>query len=171
MPISKKLELAGNLWTHFGPKSSHHFTVGPSADIQLVMGAARERVESAIQNYQIPEQLRNRFEWLSSGDVQIKEQLLNHFRDLERKLALSTLREQMPILQRQMRDNAAQTISVRTKMIVQRHEVEVWVDPRLGSTFREGRPASKRSSKSLAMWFVSGAIALLVLLFVLSAGH
>jgi hypothetical protein len=42
MPIAKKLELAGNVWHHFGPSSRHHFTVGPNADPKLVMDRIRD---------------------------------------------------------------------------------------------------------------------------------
>jgi hypothetical protein len=35
MPIATKLELAGNVWRHFGTTSTHHFTVGPNADTNL----------------------------------------------------------------------------------------------------------------------------------------
>ena len=166
MPISKKLELAGNIWVHYSPKSSHRFTVGPLTDIEVIMTTVRDRVESAIQSYDIPDQLRNRFEWLSAGDVKVKEQLLNHFREAERKLALTTLSEQMPILQRQMRENGQQTTSLRTKMSIHRHEFEVSIDRRLGEGFHEGPPKYSGSSESGWGCLIIGLIGLLAYLFI-----
>jgi hypothetical protein len=171
MPISKKLELARNIWAHYSPKSSHHFTVGPSTDIEIIMQAVRELVESAIQSYNIPDQLRNRFEWLSAGDVKLKEQILNHFREAERKLALATLSEQMPILQRQMREHGQQTTSLRTKMSIHRHEFEVSIDRRLGEGFHEGPPRYSTSSESGWGCFIMGVLAVLAYLVIRSYGH
>jgi hypothetical protein len=166
MPLSKKLELAGKIWDYYNPKSLHHFTVGPLTDIEVIMTAVRDRVESAIQSHNVPDQLRNRFEWLSGGDVQVKEQLLNHFREEERKLALITLNEQMPILQRQMRENTQQTISLRTKMSVHRHEFEVWIDRRLRDGFHEGPPRYRDSSESGWGCLIISVLALLLYLFI-----
>jgi len=171
MPISAKLELAGNIWAHYSPKSSHRFTVGPLTDIEVIMKAVRDRVESAIQSYNIPDEVRNRFEWLSAGDVQVKEQILNHFREAERNLALTTLSEQMPILQRQMKEQGQQTTSLRTKMSIYRHEIEVSIDRRLGGGFHEGPPRHSGSSGSGWAWLVMGVLALLAYLLIRSHGR
>jgi hypothetical protein len=170
MPFAKKLELAGNLWRHYGPSSKHSFTVGPAADTASVMRAIQAKVHAAVQNYVIPEQLRNRFDWLSGGDVNVKEQLLNHFREAERDIALTSLGDRIPVLQRQMREAPGQTISLRTDLTVHRHAVEVWVDERLGDTFREGVPASRAGTSSGMGWIIALAIALIILLAMI-AGH
>lgn len=149
MPTATKLELAGNIWRHFGPSSAHHFTVGPIADPKVVIGAIREKLDAAIQTYQIPDHVRTRFEWLSMGDVRVKEELLNHFRHIERNLVTSKLHQELPLLQKQMQDYAAQTICVRTKLEIGRNSVEIWIDDRLGDKFREG-PPDKRPVASTA---------------------
>jgi hypothetical protein len=54
MPIAIKLELAGNVWRHFGTSSVHHFTVGPNADSKLVMDRIHAKMTTEIQDYNIP---------------------------------------------------------------------------------------------------------------------
>jgi hypothetical protein len=54
MPIATKLELAGNVWRHFGTTSTHHFTVGPSADPKLVMDRIHETLTTEIFGLQNP---------------------------------------------------------------------------------------------------------------------
>jgi len=170
MPFAKKLELAGNLWRHHGPSSKHSFTVGPTADTASVMREIQQKVEASVQGYVIPQQLRNRFDWLSAGDVKIKEQLLNHFREAERDIALNALGDRIPVLQRQMREAPGQTASLRTDLTVHRHSVEVWIDERLADSFREGVPASRGGVSSGVGWIIAIAIALTILLAMMS-GH
>jgi hypothetical protein len=55
MPTATKLELAGNIWRHFGPSSAHYFTVGPAADAKSVVDAISDKLNAAIQTYQIPD--------------------------------------------------------------------------------------------------------------------
>jgi hypothetical protein len=172
MPTSAKLELAGNIWRHFGPSSSHSFTVGPAADVKLVVEAISDKLSAAIQTYQIPDQIRNRFEWLSSGDIRVKEELLNHFRKMEKNLVLSKIHEEVPILQKQIQDYAGQTISVRTKLEIHRNSVEIYVDDRLGDKFREGVPDKRpTASASLSLDRLIIAVIVVIVIFAIMTKH
>lgn len=169
MPTATKLELAGNIWRHFGPSSARYFTVGPAADAKSVIDAISEKLNASIQTYQIPDHVRNRFEWLSAGDVTIKEELLNNFRRMEQDLVISKLHQELPLLQKQMQDYAEQAISVQTKLEIHRNSVEIWIDHRLGDKFREGRP-DKRPVASPApgvIWIII-AIIIIIAIFVIS---
>ena len=156
MPIATKLELAGNVWRHFGPSSTHRFTIGPNANVELVIGRIHEKLTAAIQDHNIPENVKNRFDWLAAGDVSVKEQLLNYFRQLDRQIAAENLHEQIPVLQAQMRDHGAHTGSVHTKIQIDKHSVEIWIDPKLDSQFREGRLEPKPSTRGASgtIWFL-----------------
>jgi len=178
MPIATKLELAGNVWRHFGAASTHHFTVGPNANASHVMDTIRQKLDSVIQDYNIPQNVKNRFDWLSRGDVRVKEQLLNHFRQMDRKLAADSLQSQLPILQAQMSDPSTYAKSIRTKIEIHKHSVEIWIDPRLDADFREGPPERREgpperkptaSGMPWGIWIV--IMAALILAMILLSSH
>lgn len=169
MPIATKIELAGNVWHHFGTSSSRHITVGPNADPELVIGKVRETLAAVIQDYNIPENVKNRFEWLAAGDVAVKERLLNYFRQMDKKLATDTLNQQLPVLQSQMRNHASHTRDIHTKIQVHKHSIQIWIDPRLDAQFRDGRPERKGAvgRTPTVIWFLI-VVAVIVLIIVLS---
>jgi hypothetical protein len=169
MPIAIKLELAGNVWRHFGRSSTHHFTVGPNADPKLFMDKFHETLTAEMQDYNIPENVKSRFDWLAAGDVSIKEHLLNYFKQMDRKIATDSLNEKLPVLQAQMRDHSSHTGSVHTKIEIHKHSVQIWIDPRLDTQFREGQPERKRSASgaSSAIWVLI-VVAVIVAMIYLS---
>jgi hypothetical protein len=169
MPIATKLELAGNVWRHFGTTSTHHFTVGPNAHPKLVMDRIHETLAAEVQDYNIPENVKNRFDWLAAGDVSVKEHLLNYFRQMDRKIATDSLNEQLPVLQAQMRNHSGHTGSVHTKLEIYKHSVQIWIDPRLDAQFREGQLERKRSAgdASGVIWLLI-AVAVIVAIIYLS---
>ena len=84
MPLKKKFELAENVWRHFGPSSEHSYVVGSNASVDDVAQRVATRLDEVVTRYSVPEHVRNRFRWLSVGDVQVQQELLNHFRQLEK---------------------------------------------------------------------------------------
>jgi hypothetical protein len=173
MPIAIKLELAGNVWRHFGTSSTHHFTVGPQADAKLVIDSVYETMSAEIQNYNIPQNVKNRFDWLAAGDVSVKEHLLNYFRQMERKIAIDNLQAQLPILQAQMRDHSNHTSSIHTQIEIHKHSVDIWIDPRLDAHFREGQPERQRSASGASgmVWFLIAVAVIVAVIFFLHAGN
>jgi hypothetical protein len=168
MPIATKLELAGNVWRHFGTSSSRHYTVGPNADPHLVIDRIRETLTSVIQDYHIPENVKNRFDWLAGGDVSVKEHFLNYFRQMDKKIATDSLYEQLPVLQAQMRNHSGHTGSIHTRIQIHKHSVQIWIDPRLGGEFREGQPERKASTSSSTygvIWFLVVAAVLIAIIY------
>jgi hypothetical protein len=168
MPIDTKLELAGNVWHHFGTSSSRHYTVGPNADPHLVIDRIRATLTKVIQDYNIPENVRNRFDWLSGGDVSVKEHLLNHFRQMDKKIATDNLNDQLPVLQAQMRDHSGHTGSIHTRIQINKHSVQIWIDPRLGAEFREGQPERKASTSRNTygvIWFLVVAAVVVAIIY------
>jgi hypothetical protein len=169
MPIATKLELAGNVWRHFGASSTHHFTVGPNADEKQVIERIHETLTAEIQDYNIPENVKNRFDWLATGDISVKEHLLNYFRRMDRKIATDSLHEQLPVLQMQMRDHSRHTSSLQTTIQIHKHSVHVWIDPRLDAQFREGQPERKRSPSSASglLWFMVVVAVIVAIIYLL----
>jgi len=171
MPTAIKLELAGNIWRHFGTRSSHRFTVGPNADAEELMAAIQVKLDNYLVDHSIPQEIRNRFDWLAQGDVEVKEFLLNHFRRLESKIAAEGLRERLPILQEQILMRPEQTGFIKTSIQVDNHSIEIVLDQRLGSTFQEGQPAQKLASASSGnkvAWFFIVVIAIYALAILFS---
>lgn len=173
MPARIKFQLAENLWKHFGPGQIIDFTLGPTTDAAQAISFIHGKVDTAIQDYTIPENIRKRFTWLSGGDVAAKEGLLNHFRKQERDLAIAVLNRQLPVLQRQMREYAPTTGSLKTTVNIHRISVNLWIDARLEATCREGTPQAKSSMKnsvgadnSIGLWItiIGVAIAAIMML-------
>ena len=171
MPPAKRLELAGNIWQHFGPRSVSKFTVGPNADAKAVLDAVYARLDKAIEAYRIPEDIRARFEWLSGGDTKVKELLLNYFPAMERKVASEQLQQELPILQKQMREYGNQTVPIRTTINIQRHSVIIYIDRRLSSGFYEGVPLrepQKHSGVDRSLVALIGVIIVISLVLIVS---
>lgn len=104
MPISQKYKLTESLWRHVAPASSRALYVNPNASPDEVISVVRGYLEQDVLEYKIPETMERRFDWLSQGDVDVKQQLLNFLRQKERELASESLRLNMPILTEHMRN-------------------------------------------------------------------
>ena len=129
MPLEEKYKLTESLWRHVGPSSRKVLRIGTDADIEAVADAVQAHVESAVVAYVIPDELERRFQWLSGGDVAVKQQLLNHIRQAERSLAVEAVRLQVPV----MLAHARAPESVYTRYMGQhlrigKHELEVTID-------------------------------------------
>ncbi len=169
MPLSAKFKLAENIWRHFGPRSASAFTVGPMADAKALLNTVYAQLNANVQKFQIPEQIKGRFEWLSAGEVRIKELLLHHFLNEELQLALTKLQHELPLLQEQLNEYGNQTVSVRTNITIQRNSIDIWIDHRLKDTFRQGIPERKpfETTIGLGAIYVVAIAAFLILLVVL----
>ena len=171
MPLKKKYELAENIWTHFGPTSSHAFRVGADASVSEVAERVAEKLDESVVEYLIPQNIKNRFEWLSAGDVNVKEQLLNHFRNLQKELALQKVTDELPVLQNQMRENPDVTGQLKQVLEIHKHEISIWVEKDLNEDIVEGSPLASRGFGSggagwgnLVWWIIGGIVLLAFLL-------
>ena len=169
MPLKKKYELAENVWKHFGPSSSLALTVGPNAAIDRIAEFVVNELDENVSQYNIPEEVQNRFDWLSSGDVRIKEELLNYFRQLQKRLAVAKAKEEIPVLQRQIRDHPDVTKHAKSILQIYKHSVEIWVDAGLNDEIIKGIPRQGSSSftenSGCLFWLIPVLIYLIFLLF------
>lgn len=169
MPLEEKYKLTESLWRHVGPSSKRRLRVGTDASVEDAVGKAREHVEGVVNGYQIPEGLGRRFDWLSAGDVGVKQQLLNYIQGLEKKLVVEDLRRRLPVLINHLRqDSASMTKRVAYTLTVGKHELEVLVDRNTsGVSLEDWTPAGAAGQGNMTwMWWVLG-IAALILLFAL----
>jgi hypothetical protein len=137
MPPAKKYELATNVWRHFGPQSSHSFVVGPDANIEVLAQTVSTKLDEAVSKYSVPVNVQNRFSWLAAGDVRVKEDLLNYFRQMEKQLALDKIRLELPVLQRHFRENLSVSKHANVMVQVHKHCISLSLDGKLGTEFRE----------------------------------
>lgn len=170
MPFSLKYELAGNIWRHFGPSSSHAFVVGVDTPVEDIAATVAQTLDANVSSYGIPPNVAARFDWLADGDVKVKEQLLNYFRQQEKALALEKVRLELPILQNQMRNHASVTGLVRAVLQVHKHQVAVRVRKEPSTAIEVDRtpngPAREAGGGFLAYWWLWALLAFgLFLLF------
>ena len=173
MPIEAKYKLTENLWRHTGPRSHKVLRIGLDADVEDVATAIRDHVERVVTEYSIPESLERRFEWLSAGDVHVKQKLLNHVRQMERALVIDATRSQIPILLKHLRGNEGQfTRRLAQVLEIGNHKLEVLVDvATTGVNLEEPSAISiKRTGQGSSgsgygwVWYIAAVVITLVIL-------
>jgi hypothetical protein len=168
MPLSEKYDLVKNLWDHVCPKTTHAFLVGPDSDGVILETRVRDYLMGVVTGHAIPEAIEKRFAWLSSGDVKVKQQLLNHLRAMERNLVLDTIRDELPIFLAQIRNNGKVTGRVTRTLRIGKHECVVAFDPNaFGITEATHVPALPKIRfviPNWLYWVVGGAILLFLIM-------
>ena len=91
MPFEVKYKLVEGLWQHVGPSSKHRIRVGADADVAEIIELARSKIIEFVVNYKIPESLERRFNWLSAGDVSVKQMLLGHIQEFEKTIVVEAV--------------------------------------------------------------------------------
>jgi len=72
-------------------------------DVAAVVELARSEISKFIVNYKIPQSMERRFDWLSAGDVSIKQMLLGHVQEMQKTLVVEAVRAQVPVMLEHMR--------------------------------------------------------------------
>jgi len=111
MPIETKFGLVESLWNHVGPSRKRLIksSIGtPHAD---VIEAVSREVRALTTDWDFPEQMQNRFKWLSSNDSNTYQRLLAHIKEQERTLGESVLKEQIPVLKEKFENELQETTS------------------------------------------------------------
>jgi len=158
MPISKKYILTENLWKHVGPSSHKIYYVGLDVDLEEVGKIIKEHLKHVVINYTIPESMENRFRWLSQGDVNIKQQLLNHLRQQERELLSLALNTKLPVLINHIKSNKDSfTSHVTQVLIVGKHEVKIILDENVsGISETAPRRVTALTNDNVWIWWIVG---------------
>jgi len=165
MPIETKFQLIESLWKHVGPSSTKIYYIGLGADLMDVMWRVKEHLEEVVIKYDIPNSMEARFHWLSQGDVGIKQQLLNYFRQQEKLLLSKALQTQLPVLMNHLNsEKGILTTHVTQVLKVGKHEVRVVFNEHVNGVSETApvRPAEK--SNYSWIWWILGIIFVLWLL-------
>lgn len=167
MPMSAKYDLTKTLWESYCPKSHKALRIGPTAAQDDVINAVRNHIFSTIENYVIPDPLQRRFSWLSSGDVEVQQQLLNHFLNLEKEQAVAGTAQQLPVMLKHLRESGDQIRGMKQSIEIGKHRFDLIYDTRaIELRFEEptvARLANSPSSDSdwSWIWWIVGIAALI----------
>jgi hypothetical protein len=97
MPQSERYAITEILWRHMGPSSNDVMIVGRAATRDEVASSAEAHLHQVVRDFQLPVALEARFDWLSDGDVHVKQDLLNRIRSTEVENVSRSIREHVPI--------------------------------------------------------------------------
>lgn len=159
MPLASKYKLTEGLWRHVGPSSRKRLRVGLEVDLEAVLTAVRNHIEEVVVNYRVPENLERRFNWLAGGDISVKQQLLNHLRQLEKAHVVEGARVQLPVMLEHLRsDGGSHTHRLTQTLKVGKHELEILPDKSFsGVALEEWKPSSLSSATAYgcfsSWWF------------------
>jgi hypothetical protein len=176
MPFGVKYKLVEGLWQHVGPSSKHRMRVGADANVAEVIELARSKITEFVVNYKIPGSLESRFNWLSAGDVSVKQMLLSHVQEVEKTIVLEAVRAQVPVMLEHLRSAGSQTGRLAQIVRVGKHELELLMDKNITGAGVEDPSvpirSMRRDSVNSYIFFVSVFIAALVIfLIILSRSH
>lgn len=165
MPIEAKFQLTESLWKHVGPSSNKKFSVGVDVNLGDISNRVKSHLEEVVTHYQIPSSMEARFNWLSQGDVAVKQQLLNHFRQQEKALLSEALRTQLPVLIDHLNsEKGSLTTHAAQVLKVGKHEVQVVVTDGVNGVSETAPVRIQESSDYSWIWWVVGIIFVLWLL-------
>ena len=129
MPLAAKYELTETLWRHVGPSSRKVVRIGPDAALEDVLAVVEAHIADVVVRYQIPESMERRFSWLAGGDVRVKQDLLNHLRQLEKTLTREAVRLHFPPLAELAATAAGRnTHRVTYTVRIGKHELQLLID-------------------------------------------
>jgi hypothetical protein len=111
MPIETKFSLVESLWHHVGPVKKRLIKAGVETSQADVLNAVTAEVRALTTDWVFPEQMQNRFKWLSADDASTYQKLLAHIKEQERALGESVLQDQIPILKAKFENDLRETTS------------------------------------------------------------
>ncbi|WP_157132160.1 hypothetical protein [Roseobacter sp. AzwK-3b] len=175
MPLEKKYDLVESLWKHLGPKSNTTFTVGADVSAENVIQKITDHTLAVVKEFEIPDNFERRFEWLAAGDVAVRQKLLNHFQDLERKAIIYGAQQQVPAVIDHLSSSEGHLTHFATQELkVGNHTVRLEFDKNhtgiTEGSFRPISTASKSSNddRTWLGWIIGAAI--IIFVFVLFGG-
>jgi hypothetical protein len=168
MPLPIKYKLVEGLWHHVGPSSKHRIRVGMDADLGQVVELARSKITEFVVNYRIPESIERRFDWLSDGDVSVKQMLLSHIREMEKTVVVEAVRLQVPVMLEHLRSAGSRTGRLAQIVRVGKHELELLMDKtatgaRIEDPSIRSSTSSTASPYTVAVWVIMIAFAILLI--------
>lgn len=175
MPLKKKYDLVESLWRHLGHKSNITFTVGDDVTAEEVIKKVTDHTLAVVIEFKIPENFEKRFEWLAAGDVEVRQKLLNHFQELERKSIIDGANHHVSTILNHLASlDGIMTHSATQEIIVGKHSVRLEFErDHNGITEGSIRPqhlTSETSKDNLSLTSLIIGIGVLIVLVVLFSG-
>ena len=128
MPLAIKYRLIEGLWRHVGPSKKYRLRVGLDADAAQIAEFARSKISEFVVSYKIPADLEARFNWLTAGDVTVKQLLLGHIQEVEKTIAAEAVRAQLPVMLEHLRSAGSHTGRLAQIVSIGKHELEITMD-------------------------------------------
>jgi hypothetical protein len=165
MPLRDKYQLTESLWKHVGPKTHKTLKIGIDADPDQIVSVVRDHAAATVQAYYIGDSLAKRFNWLSAGDVHVRQQLLNHLLDLETRLAEEGVRTELPVLMDHMRKHGSVTTHLQRTIQIGGHRIDLqFTGIASGLSLEDPKPSwssgsdARGSGGTWFWWLVAAAI-------------
>ena len=159
MPVTLKYEIAEGLWRHVGPSSHKILRFGPDVPTSEIIAKSEAHITEVVVNYKIPEHLERQFDWLTSDDVSAKQQLLNHLRDLDKRLVVEAVRLQATVMTQHLQDERAKNTQLFTHTVtVGKHQLQLEANfKQIGSELIEYQRYSPRARTNDQNWIAQYA--------------
>lgn len=169
MPLQKKYQLTEGMWKHFGPSSKKTLRVGADASLDDIVARVREHITEVVSSFKIPSDMERRFSWISQGDVQIKQQILNHLREQEKLLVIVGVRQQASVLLEKLRgDRDRQIFRMNHVFQIGKHELHVvFGHDQKGVSLEDYHPIAPSGTKSDGIGWIIGIVVIVILFLLL----
>lgn len=131
MPFNEKYALVENLWKEYCPKSNKVILIGADAKEQEIIDTIKSYLFDVVVHYDIPEPLQNRFNWLSGGDVNVKQQLLNHFLQIEKDLIVHAMNHRVPVLLKHLNEHGSIIHKIQQQLDIGKHRLDLQFDSKI----------------------------------------
>ena len=173
MPIETKYSMVKVLWNKYGPKTNKVLKVGSGVNANEIYSEAKNYLIKIVQDWEVNENLKKRFNWLSSGDVNIYEKLLNHYKDLEKVQIIAGLKNKMPVLVEFINKNENITVSLTETINIVNHKLEIKfnanqegisiTDPEMYTPTYDKVSDNSSSGVPIFVWIIIGLFILMII--------
>ena len=131
MPLKDKFALVENLWQAYCPKSNKVILIGSDTSEQEIIDTIQSHLLDVVVNYDIPEPIQRRFNWLSGGDVNVGQQLLNHFLQKEKDLIVNSMNHRVPVLLKHLREHGSIIHKMQQQIEIGKHRLDLQFDSKI----------------------------------------
>ena len=121
-------EIAGKLWKHLAPGSDMCLVLSTKSRPEDMRDALDRYARQHVRDYTFPETLHRRFTWIANQDVQLAQQLLNHFQQMEYRVAVDAVNQRVPVIARILTEMDGNLVGTATEEIrVGKHRLQIMI--------------------------------------------